>query len=254
MKNFNLYEKLIRADILASTNDFAIDLVKSDEPVEGTVIMADFQTKGKGQKDAHWISKKDSNLTFSVLLYPSFLDPANNFYLSMALSLGIVDMLQFYNIDARIKWPNDIYTKNGKIAGILIENGIQNDEIKYSVLGIGLNVNQKIFPEDIKNPTSMRIELETVNNRETVLKKLLVSVEYWFNKLYDLNLNMIKNQYEQKLLFREQIKKFYAGDDIFFGTIKGINDNGQLLIADESDTIRAFNFKEVMYYHKKNII
>lgn len=254
MKDFKLYEKLIRVDILASTNDFAVNLANSDEPVEGTVIMADFQTKGKGQKDAYWISEKGSNLTFSVLLYPSFLDPTNNFYLSMALSLGIVDMLQFYNIDARIKWPNDIYTNNGKIAGILIENGIQNDEIKYSVLGIGLNVNQKVFPEDIPNPTSMKIELKTLYNREIVLKKLLESIEIWFTKLYELNLNMIKNQYEQKLLFRDQLKKFYAGDNIFFGTIKGTNDNGQLLIADESNTIRAFNFKEVKYYHKKNII
>ena len=251
MQNFNLYKRLIRKDILVSTNDFAVNLVKSDKPVEGTVIMADFQTKGKGQKDAYWISEKGSNLTFSVLLYPSFLDAAKNFYLSMALSLGIVDMLMFYNIDASIKWPNDIYTKNGKIAGILIENGIQNDEIKYSVLGIGLNVNQEIFPEYIQHPTSMRIELKTVNDLEAVLKKLLESLEYWFIKLYDLDFNMIKKQYEHKLLFRDQLKEFYQGDGIFSGTIKGINDYGQLLIADESDTIRAYNFKEVKYYHKK---
>lgn len=247
MNNLNLYKRLKRFDILASTNDYAVDLAKSDKPVEGTVIMADYQTKGKGQKDTYWIGEKGSNLTFSILLYPSFLDPASNFFLSMVLSLGIVDMLLFYGIVAKIKWPNDIYTSNGKIAGILIENAIQNDIIKYSVLGIGLNVNQEVFPENISNPTSMKIELKRVNDRENVLKKLLESVEYWINKLYDQDFNMIKNQYEQQLLFRDQLKEFHAGDDIFSGIIKGINEIGQLLIADESNSIRAFNFKEVKY-------
>lgn len=247
MKNLNLYQRLKRFDILASTNDFAVDLAKSDKPDEGTVIMADFQTKGKGQKYTTWISDKGSNLTLSILLYPSFLDPAKNFYLSMALSLGIVDMLQTYNISASIKWPNDIFTNTGKIAGILIENAIQKNKIKYSVLGLGLNVNQEIFPEDIQNPTSMKTELKTASDRETVLKKLLESVEHRLKKLYHLDLKMIKAQYEQKMLFRNQLKRYYTDDEVFSGTIKGVNDAGQLLIADESNTIRTFNFKEVRY-------
>jgi BirA family biotin operon repressor/biotin-[acetyl-CoA-carboxylase] ligase len=247
MKNFAFYKRLMRYDILASTNDFAVELISSDKPAEGTVIMADFQTEGKGQKNAVWISEKGSNLTFSIILYPSFLYPANNFYLSMAISLGIVDMMMFFGIDARIKWPNDICTNNGKIAGILIENAIQNNELKYSVIGIGLNVNQEIFPEEIPNPTSMKIELNTINDREIILKKLLQSTENWLLKLYDMNFNLIKERYEQQLLFKNQLKKFCAGEDIFSGTIIGINDTGQLLIADESDTIRTFSFKEVMY-------
>jgi BirA family biotin operon repressor/biotin-[acetyl-CoA-carboxylase] ligase len=153
----------------------------------------------------------------------------------------------FFGIDARIKWPNDICTNNGKIAGILIENAIQNNELKYSVIGIGLNVNQEIFPEEIPNPTSMKIELNTINDREIILKKLLQSTENWLLKLYDMNFNLIKERYEQLLLFKNQVKKFCAGKDIFSGTIIGINDTGQLLIADESDTIRTFSFKEVMY-------
>ena len=251
MKKYNLYKKLKRFDTLVSTNDYAVDLAKSEKPVEGTVIMADYQTKGKGQKDTYWISEKGSNLTFSILLYPSFLVPASNFFLSMVLSLGIVDMLLSYNIVTKIKWPNDIFTSNGKIAGILIENAIQNDKIKYSVLGTGLNVNQEIFPENISNPTSMMIEQKGLLNREDVLKKLLESIEYWIYKLYNQDFNIIKDQYEQQLLYRNQLKEFYAGDDIFAGTIKGINETGQLLIADKSNSVRAYNFKEVMYYQKK---
>jgi BirA family biotin operon repressor/biotin-[acetyl-CoA-carboxylase] ligase len=160
-------------------------------------------------------------------------------------------MLLSYNIVAKIKWPNDIYSKNGKIAGILIENAIQNDKIKYSVLGVGLNVNQEVFPENISNPSSMMIELKVPLNREDVLKKLLKSIEYWINKLYFQDLDIIKDQYEQQLLFRNKLKEFYAGDDIFAGTIKGINETGQLLIADKSNSVKAYNFKEVKYYLKK---
>ena len=247
MKRFNLYKRLKRYDMLASTNDFAVELLKSDKPAEGTAILADFQTKGRGQRNAKWFSEKGSNLTFSILLFPSFLNPGSIFYLSMALSLGIVDMLRFHKIDAKIKWPNDICTNNGKIAGILIENAIQSDRIKYSVLGTGLNVNQEIFPEDIPNPTSMRIELKAVQHLETVLKKSLESIENWFIKLYELKFNLIKDQYEQQLLFRNQSKNFYAGKEVFSGTIKGINDAGQLLVEDRFNKIRTFGFKEIAY-------
>ncbi len=247
VKDFNFYNRLKRYDTLASTNDFAVGLIKSDQPAEGTVILADFQTRGKGQRDAHWISEKGNNLTFSILLFPSFLNPGNHFFLSMALSLGIVDMLHHYQIGAGIKWPNDIYTVKGKIAGILIENAIQGNRIKYSVLGTGLNVNQEHFPEDIPNPTSMKIELKTVYHPEMVLKKSLESIEKWFIKLYNLDFDLIKNRYEEHLLFRNQSRKFSSGREVFTGTIKGINETGQLLIADRVNNIRTFNFKEVEY-------
>lgn len=251
MKKFNLFKKLKTFEILESSNDYAVDLAKTDKPDEGTVIMADFQTKGKGQTDTSWISEKGSNLTISIILYPSFLEPSKNFYLSMALSLGIVDMLGSFGIVSKIKWPNDIYTNKGKVAGILIENAIQHDIIKYSVLGIGLNVNQDIFPENISDPTSMKIELKSINDREKVLKKLLESLEYWFNKLYDQDFNTLKTQYEKHLLYKDQPKEFYEGDDLFSGTIKGVNENGQLIIAVKSGRIKAYNFKEVKYYLKK---
>ncbi|MBN2214423.1 MAG: biotin--[acetyl-CoA-carboxylase] ligase [Bacteroidales bacterium] len=247
MKNFDLYNKLKRYDILASTNDLAVQLAISGDAVEGTVIMADFQTKGKGQRNSQWISEKGNNLTFSILLFPAFLNPAGNFFLSMALSLGIIDMLHSYKINAGIKWPNDIYTGKGKIAGILIENAIQVDKIRYSVLGTGLNVNQVIFPEDIPNPTSMRIEIKTVHHLETVLKRSLESIEKWFIQLYEQNFDEIKRRYEQQLLFRGQVREFYADDRVFSGTIKGINDAGQLIITDRFNKTRTFNFKEVTY-------
>ena len=103
------------------------------------------------------------------------------------------------------------------------------------------------FPEDIPNPTSMRIELKAVQHLETVLKKSLESIENWFIKLYELKFNLIKDQYEQQLLFRNQSKNFYAGKEVFSGTIKGINDAGQLLVEDRFNKIRTFGFKEIAY-------
>lgn len=247
MKNFNLYFKLKHFDVLHSTNDFASDLLRSENPDEGTVILADFQTNGKGQKNAVWISDSGSNLTFSIILFPVFLNPSKNFYISMTLSLGIVDLLGKFGLTAGIKWPNDIFTAKGKIAGILIENAIQGNKIKHSILGTGLNVNQKIFPEDIPNPTSMRLELKQNLDTTLVLRQLLESIEYWFQKLYLQEFSLLKSSYEERLLYLNERKKYLAGDDFFSGTIKGINESGQLLIEDEQHNLRSFSFKEVIF-------
>ena len=124
MKDEIIGNNIIELDITDSTNEYSKKLIKEGTGEEGTVILADYQTKGKGQKDGYWESEKGKNLTFSIILFPNFLDIQKQFYLSMCVSIGIVEFLARLSVNSRIKWPNDIYIKNKKIfkQGLAINN------------------------------------------------------------------------------------------------------------------------------------
>ena len=133
-------------------------LIKNTEVAEGTVVLAKEQTSGRGQVNNTWESSYGDNLLMSIVLYPEFLHAGNQFLLSKFVSLAIVDFLSYYLENVTIKWPNDIYVGNKKIAGVLIENSLRGAFISSSVVGIGLNVNQTEFSSSIPNPTSLKNE------------------------------------------------------------------------------------------------
>ena len=135
---------LIHLPSVGSTNDYAKSYMAITSPIDGTVILADEQLAGRGQSGNSWISQSNENLTFSLIYHTSFLNATEQFYLNMAVCLGIWSMVNRHEEkDITIKWPNDIYVKDKKIAGILIENTISGMQLKYSVIGIGLNVNHQ---------------------------------------------------------------------------------------------------------------
>ena len=142
-----------------STNSQAARELATAE--EGTVWIADFQTAGRGQRGNKWESSKSENLTFSILFRPHFLSPAQQFQISQIASLGVLRYLLSKGLDAKIKWPNDVYIGNKKICGMLIEHSISSDKLSGSIVGIGLNLNQKIFASDAPNPTSLILELSS---------------------------------------------------------------------------------------------
>ena len=150
-------QNLVKLSEVNSTNTYLKELVSKSEPlIEGTVIMADHQFAGRGQKDNIWYSQAGKNLTFSIYLKPSSLAVSKQFVLNMVICLGIVDALKpILGNDSKIKWPNDIYFKNNKLGGILIENSTKGYQLKESIIGIGLNVNQKDFPESLSRVTSI---------------------------------------------------------------------------------------------------
>ena len=148
---------LIFYNELPSTNTEASLLLKSGEQIEGTVIQTDFQSAGKGQAGNKWESEKGKNLLFSIILYPQSISPYDQFLISMTISLGICDFLDRLCTGATIKWPNDIYLGNDKIAGILIENSILGTMIETSVAGIGLNINQDNFVSIQPRPISLKM-------------------------------------------------------------------------------------------------
>jgi len=131
---------------LDSTNRFAMDLVRSEKPSEGTVVSTDFQTAGRGQQGKSWQSSRSMNLNSSVVLYPGFLSSGDQFLLNMAVALAVCEAVaELCGAICSLKWPNDVYFGNKKIAGILIENTWAGSRWQAAIVGIGLNVNQQEF-------------------------------------------------------------------------------------------------------------
>ena len=138
-------------DTTASTNDDARD----EKYREGDVVWADFQTAGRGQRGHEWHSRKGENLSFSVVLEPTFVPIAKQFSVSEVVALSLVDMLAEYGIDAKIKWTNDIYAGDKKLVGILIEHSLAQTSLRRTIVGVGINVNQTEFDASLPNPVSM---------------------------------------------------------------------------------------------------
>jgi BirA family transcriptional regulator, biotin operon repressor / biotin---[acetyl-CoA-carboxylase] ligase len=154
-----------------STNQYLQDMLKKSKMPEGTMVIADEQTEGRGQRGNHWESSTGENLTFSFIIYPDFLELTNQFMLSKIIALALFDLLIGYNENVKIKWPNDIYIGKKKIAGILLENVIKGTKISNTIVGIGLNINQKIFPEALPFASSLSLETGYDYKLPTILNK-----------------------------------------------------------------------------------
>ena len=207
---------------------------------ENSVCWADFQTAGRGCGTNRWESERGKNLLFSILIHPTELAATNQFHISMAVSLAICEALGQYIGDLSIKWPNDIYWRNGKICGMLIENTLQGSTIKESIIGVGLNVNQRTFHSDAPNPVSLWQISGLETDREQLLNDILHCLEHY---LYQ----DIKAQY-RSLLYRRQGYHPYADQDgAFMAEIINVEDDGHLLLRDDSGNDRRYAFKEVQF-------
>ena len=156
-----------------STNDEARRHISEIDNL--SVVSALEQTKGRGQRGNTWLSLAGENLTFSLIVKDFRIKSNEQSAISQATALSLTKLLGRYGIEARIKWPNDIYTGDNKICGILIENSLKGMEIDWSIIGIGLNVNQTSFPEHLPNPTSMRLCTGNSNpyNTRTILEEYI---------------------------------------------------------------------------------
>ncbi|HHN48489.1 MAG TPA: biotin--[acetyl-CoA-carboxylase] ligase, partial [Bacteroidales bacterium] len=149
----------VRLDTTPSTNAYANMLIKKNKALNGMLITAVAQTAGKGQDKNFWESKPNENLTISIIVKPYNLMPARQFILNKITSLAIRDfvMMHLKDVAVSIKWPNDVYADDQKIAGILISNTIEGQEITWSVIGIGVNINQTKFESPAPNPVSLKL-------------------------------------------------------------------------------------------------
>lgn len=236
-------KELIYVPECHSTNSEAQRLPRQ---AEGMVVITDNQTAGRGQQGSVWASEPGKNLTFSIGLKPNFLRPAFQFYLSMAVSMGLYDCLLHFLPDEaiKIKWPNDIMVNDKKTCGILIENQIVNQRIDRSVVGIGLNVNQRFFP--MPQATSMNLECEEVFDLNTVFSVLVEKIEARYLRLKAGKLEKLKQAYEENLYWRDELREFVIDHQTQQGIVKGVSEEGKLLVLLKGE-LRSFVFKEIRY-------
>ena len=219
------------------------------------ILWAEQQSAGRGQRGHSWHSAEGYNLTFSVLLTPTFLPIIEQFLLSEVVALALVDTMADYNIECRIKWTNDIYAEDRKIVGVLIEHSLCQDHLMRTIVGVGLNVNQRDFPEELPNPTSMANERGTTFDREVVLSSFETHLQRWYNILESGNKQYIEEHYRQRMYHLDEPHTYaYASGEQFVATIRGVAPSGELCL-EHSDGRRAYYaFKEVEFVlpHKSN--
>ena len=219
-----------------------------------SVVSALSQSQGRGQMGNTWSSAPGENLTFSIVMKPEGLNAIrarDQFVLSEAAALTIVEFLSGHDIQAEIKWPNDIYVGNRKICGMLIENSLRGDTISHSIIGIGLNVNQRNFDINLPNPTSMAI----VSGIGTDIRKALEEITDTFRSICETMLASSEGRTRLHSLYLSRLWRLdeehsyveTATGKAFTGTIKGVSPTGRLLIETADGSLKEFAFKEISY-------
>ncbi len=240
-------KKIIFLTEVESTNNYANQLVLSKAAEHGTVVLAQHQKKGKGQQGNSWESEAGKNLLASIILFPDFLSAGKQFYLSKIASLAIVDFLIAETKGVSIKWPNDIYIGDKKVAGILIENAIKGQNLFSSIIGIGLNLNQELFVSDAPNPVSLKQVSAKDYDIEMITETIIENIRTWYRKLQIGGFDEIDKSYF-KLLFRANHWAVFMKHGISFeARIAGIGDFGQLLLEERNGSVSEYMFKEVEF-------
>lgn len=226
-----------------STNELMREMLRNEKLPEGFVVQTDFQTAGKGQIGNLWEAENGKNLLFSIVLYPNQVPMDQLFILSQLVSLAIVNELKKFADGFTVKWPNDIYWNDKKLAGILIENAMQGKTVK-TIIGIGLNVNQQVFVSDAPNPVS----LFQITGKPIDRERLLTDICQNINSLYsEMDIKKIRTEYAELLYRKNGFFMFKAENEVFSAKITAIHPDGKLELETENDERREFYFKELEF-------
>ena len=244
MKQALFGKEIIHLSYIDSTNNFAAKLLSENLCQNGAVIMADVQTQGKGQRGNVWLAESGKNLLSSFVFKPDNLSVDKQTVLTWATSLSLLETLRKFNIEAQIKWPNDIFVGGKKIAGILIENQLQGAKISCSIIGIGLNINQTFF-ENL-NATSLLLETNKIVEPRNFLNLLAHEMSELFNNVNSSNFSFLKTEYESNLFQMNELKVYEDEFGKFKGKIIGTTEEGKILI-EKSNSIVTYGMKEVVF-------
>ncbi len=236
----------IRLERVGSTNAYLSDLLRRENLEHEVVVTADYQDAGRGQGNNSWHSNSGENLLMSVLLFPVFLSASHQFALSRAVSLALCDVLQSFRIDTRIKWPNDILAGGGKIAGILIEHAVSGRSLVRSIAGIGLNLNQAVFPQFELPATSVVLETGITAAPQQVAGEIYEALQQRISQLKAGNFDALDGAYHDRLHRIREVTGFVSEDGTFRGIITGVNEYGELLV-EERGVLRAYGFHQIRY-------
>jgi BirA family biotin operon repressor/biotin-[acetyl-CoA-carboxylase] ligase len=237
--------KLIFFENLISTNTYASSLLKKEPQPEGTIVYTNYQTGGRGQKGNQWESEEGKNLLFSIILYPSTIDPSDQFIISKVISLGLCDFFREYIGNVFIKWPNDIYVDNDKIAGILIENSLATGKIENTIAGIGININQNVFRSDAPNPVSLSLLTGKTFELTDCLKKLANNLDKRYKQLLDKKYYVLNSDYLYQLYRYGKWNKYRDINKTYIGRIVSLTPSGMLQIEERNGLIHDYSFREV---------
>ena len=272
MKTLFIGKNCIEVEKTDSTNSYLASLTLSTEKeaFEGTIVVAKHQEQGRGQRGTTWSTEPGKNLTLSILLNPTFLKAEEQFQLNKALSLGVLEFIRLSvspplpfspsglesgngrkgeSGGALIKWPNDIYIGNKKVAGILIENSVSGSSLQQSIVGIGINVNQDKFPAEIPNPISLKIVSGQEFDLKECLAELCSCIEKRYLELRAGRLSEIDKSYLQNLYRLGELADYKYNGQIIKAKITGVNIIGKLLLQMENGEKQECDFKEVEFLY-----
>ncbi len=238
-------KKVVYMPSCHSTNQVALDLLKNGRVEEGTIVITNHQTSGRGQQGNQWEAEEGKNITCSLILKPKSLPIADQFLLNVIISLGVADLVRdILSMDTKVKWPNDIYCNSEKICGILVNNTVKGHTLENSVIGIGLNVNQQQF----SHPKATSLALlsgNTTYDLPQILEALITAIEkryfQWKNDTLGLWEDYIANLY-----WHDEVRTYKTEGEYFTGLIRGVTKSGQLLVEGEEQT-REFEFKTIEF-------
>ena len=241
--------EFIHLEEVDSTNAYIMrNVAELDSPV---MVTAFRQTAGQGQRGNSWEAEPGKNLTFSIFFRPIELPPMAQFSMSEAVALGVVDLLARHGIEAKVKWPNDIYVGDRKICGILIRHSVMGAYVSYSVIGVGIDVNQTVFLSDAPNPVSMR--------QLTGKSYDLSSLEKEIAAIMERRLEGIRSSESRVDLHQEFLRNLWRGDgreypfadtasgEIFLAEIVDVAAHGPVTLRLADGSERTYAFKEVSF-------
>ena len=235
---------------IGSTNTYLQESDKDRHLPEGTIVYCDIQRSGRGQRGNSWESEPYKNLTVSLLLRPEHIPANRQFLLSEIVSLATVDVLNRYATGFSIKWPNDIYWKDKKICGILIENELEGAYLLRCIAGIGVNINQEHFISPAPNPVSLKQILGRETDKQEVLESILKRLFSYYIPLISQKPNIKETIHSDYLNAQYRHKGMYPYRDEngeFKASLETIEPDGHLLLRDENGMLRKYAFKEVQY-------
>lgn len=240
-------QRIMRLDQVDSTNSFAMGILKGMPVEEGVVITTAKQTRGRGQRGNTWESEPGKNITCSIILKPTFLDPSLQFDLTRAASLALSDVIAdlLPERDIRIKWPNDIYVDGKKIAGILIENVLISNRINYAVVGIGLNVNQTEFSASGTGATSLKLLGQVEFDLNNLLRMICAAVEVRYLQLRAGKTEQLRAEYFNRLFMANIVTRYTDFTKVFDAKILEVTKEGFLVLELTDGSLRRFAMKEV---------
>lgn len=245
MNSTNESPRIIRLDEAGSTNSSLREWLQKEKLPEGSIIIADNQTAGRGQVGNVWESEAGKNLTFSIVLYPTCIMANEQFIISQIAALSVKETLDNYIEDVTVKWPNDIYWKDKKICGMLIENDLAGRTIYSSIIGIGLNVNQQSFLSDAPNPVSLTQITGNEYDREEILNRFLSHFYAYYLQLLQEKQALIRSLYEASLYRRDGYYPYQDEGGVFEARIHHIEPSGHMVLELRDHTQRRYAFKEV---------